>query len=65
MGQEQPGSWTGCLTAISEEGAEAGEVQRLVWGCAASVAETERKKAREDLENKTQADASWNPALAA
>lgn len=51
------------MTAISDEGAEVGEVQRPVWGCAASVAETEGKKAREDLENKILADASWSPDL--
>lgn len=61
LSQEQLGSETGCLTAISDEGTEVGEVQRLVWGCAASVAETEGKKAREDLENKILADASWHP----
>lgn len=60
MGPERLGSWAGSLTAISDEGTE---VQSRVWGCAASVAETEREKAREDLENKISADASWNPGL--
>lgn len=61
MGQGQLGSWAGCLTTISDEGPEIGEVQRLVWGCATSTVETEGKKVREDLETKTQVDASWNP----
>lgn len=54
------GSRAVSLTAISDEGTE---VQSHVWGCAASVAETEREKAREDLEKKISADASWNPGL--
>lgn len=45
------------MTAISDERTEVGEVQKLVWSCAASVAEPEGKKAREDLENKILADA--------
>ena len=64
MGQEQLGSWAGCLTTtILDEGTEVGEVQRLVWGWTASMAETEGQNGREDLENKIQADASWNPGL--
>lgn len=57
LGQEQLGSQAGCLTAISDERTEVGEVQKLVWSCAASLAEPEGKKAREDLENKILADA--------
>lgn len=49
------------LAAIPDEGPEVGEVPRLVWGCAARVAETAGKEAREDLQNKIQADASRNP----
>lgn len=49
------------LAAIPDEGPEVGEVPRFVWGCAARVAETAGKEAREDLQNKIQADASRNP----
>lgn len=32
------------MTDISGEGTEVGEFKRLVWGCAASIAETEGGK---------------------
>lgn len=46
LSQAQLGSEAGCLTAVSDEGTEVGEFQRLVWGCAASVAETEGEKSK-------------------
>lgn len=43
-GQEQLGSQSSCwTTTILDEGTEAGEVERFVWGCTASTAESEGK----------------------